>query len=88
MLVQIEKIHSFFEDQGVHVVLIRFLQPTVEGSQHILRGQLVLQRGLTRAHLLCIEGLSLSDQLLQGSLQKNLMLIGLTSRSASRHCDV
>jgi hypothetical protein len=58
ILVQIEVVDSFLKNQRVHVVR-GLLQSLVERGQHVLRGQFVLERGLTRVDLLGVEGFCL-----------------------------
>lgn len=61
MLVQIEVVDGLLENQRVHVVW-GLLESLVEGGQHILSGQFVLEGGLTRVELLGVEGVRLSYQ--------------------------
>jgi hypothetical protein len=63
VLVQIKEIHRPLENQRVHVVS-GLLHPLVEGSQHVLRCQLILQGGFTGAELMLVEGLCLGYKLL------------------------
>jgi hypothetical protein len=63
VLVQIKEIHRPLKNQRVHVVS-GLLHPLVEGSQHVLGGQLVLQGGFTSAELIVVEGLCLGYKLL------------------------
>jgi hypothetical protein len=63
VLVQIKEIYRPLKNQRVHVVR-GLLHPLVEGGQHVLGRQLVLQGGLTSAELIVVEGLCLGYKLL------------------------
>jgi hypothetical protein len=63
VLVQIKEIHRPLENQRVHIVG-GLLHTLVEGGQHVLRRQLVLQGGFTCAELMLVEGLCLGYKLL------------------------
>jgi hypothetical protein len=58
VLVQIKEIHRPLENQRVHVVG-GLLHPLVEGGQHVLGRQLVLQGGFPCTELMLVEGLCL-----------------------------
>jgi hypothetical protein len=61
VLIQIEVVDGLLENQRVHIVW-GLLESLVEGGQHILSRQFVLERGLTRVELLGVEGICLSYQ--------------------------
>ena len=61
VLVQIEVVDGLLENERVHVVW-GLLESLVEGGQHVLSGQFVLERGLTTVELLGVEGVRLGYQ--------------------------